>query len=136
MIKPIVLDPKLVGYWPLDEASGATAFDLGRGGNNGTINGTTRVKQTNGQRALLLGGAASNDYIAFGNVFNEYIAGPDKKFSIGGWVTVEQLPANQMAFFVKAALRKSLPILPKPLIPTFTAIFHFLLFYIFVSSII
>jgi hypothetical protein len=57
------------GYWPLDEASGSTAYDHSVGGVDGTITGADRIKVTDGSRALSFV-QANSDKLALGNVGN------------------------------------------------------------------
>jgi hypothetical protein len=81
----------LVGYWPLDEISGATAADISGNGNSGSmLNGLT-ANSTNNLGAV--GNGLSFDGI------DDYIEVPTNgifnptSVTVSGWIKLDQLPA-------------------------------------------
>jgi hypothetical protein len=109
-----------VGHWRLDECQGATVYDSGSGGNNGTItiggSGTqdgigtctdgdssnARYNGRNGRRNASLDFDGTDDYISFSS-------GPDISGSVGSisfWMNVHgglSADANQYAYANSAA---------------------------------
>jgi len=62
---PVKLQANLIGYWPLDEASGTTAYDYGSGGNDmAHVSAPPRIKMPNGKRALDFDGSADGCKVA------------------------------------------------------------------------
>ncbi|HEY3861256.1 MAG TPA: LamG-like jellyroll fold domain-containing protein [Verrucomicrobiae bacterium] len=72
-----------LGYWPLNEASGATAFDLA-GGDNGTYVGNVALGQPGVPNAAFGGSSAS----ALFDGTTAYVDIPEGPFNITGAITV------------------------------------------------
>ncbi len=65
---PPLRDRGLVGYWPLDEGTGTTAYDRSGNNNNGTlVNNPTWQTSTNCKRGSCLSFDGSTNYINIGN---------------------------------------------------------------------
>jgi hypothetical protein len=84
----------LIGYWPLNESSGSTAYDHSRNENHGTINdgGDSTVPGATGilgQNAYSFDG--SNDYVNFGH--RSYFSFGSGSFTISLW-TYSQSSSN------------------------------------------
>lgn len=88
----------LVGYWPLNESSGTTAYDnsgnenhgIVKDGGDSTIPGATGIL---GQKAYSFDG--NNDYIDYGNVLSL----PDTGFAISAWVNINSFDTHNAIFF-------------------------------------
>ena len=70
--------------------TGNTWTDLSGNGNNGTLVGPSYT--TDNQGALVFDGV--DDYVNFGNIFNDVFAGVDKKFTIIAFVKYNNLVEN------------------------------------------
>lgn len=95
MHKPIITDDSLVGYWPLDEVSGTTAYDYGSGGNDVTLFSMTRNKITNGKRCIVGDGSTSYGILTQNGDMSSLGSGD---LTIGGWIKLSSLPAQSVLF--------------------------------------
>ncbi|MHC4072028.1 MAG: LamG-like jellyroll fold domain-containing protein [Planctomycetota bacterium] len=85
-------DPDLVGYWPFDEGSGATATDLSVNGYNGTLNGgATWINGVNGG-ALQFNG---NDAVV---ETGQSILNGLEGFTLAGWVSASNVDTYSSLF--------------------------------------
>ena len=83
----------LVGYWPLDEASGTIVSDS-ENGYDGTIIGAQWVSGVDGS-ALEFDGV--NDYVSLPD--NESAWLPSNNFSLSTWIFPERAPGTHEVFF-------------------------------------
>jgi hypothetical protein len=75
-----IVDPNLVGWWKLDEASGTTALDWSGYGNDGTFVGQPQWVEGIIDGALELNG---NDFVRMDSVADDI---PSNNMSMGAWV--------------------------------------------------
>ena len=78
--------------------TGTTWTDLSGNGNNGTLVGPSYT--TDNQGALVFDGV--DDYVNFGNIFNDVFAGVDKKFTISAFVKYNNLLENGNVILAKS----------------------------------
>lgn len=89
------LSQNLVGYWPLQEDSGTTAYDFSGNANDGTTNGGVTVNQTGilGTSAYSFDGM--DDYVDVGNPLGDTTT---TNFAISMWVNPASLSAEDALF--------------------------------------
>lgn len=84
----------LIGWWKLDEMSGTSAYDSSGNEMFGTLNGsmTFSGNGTSGKIGRALAFDGSNDYVDFGNIYNN----PIEPFTLSAWVKVPDItPASK-----------------------------------------
>ncbi|MFT4892885.1 MAG: hypothetical protein ACI8Z7_000674 [Candidatus Nanohaloarchaea archaeon] len=88
----------LIGYWPLNEDSGNTAYDASGNDNNGTINGDVNQATSSllGQKSYFFGGTDS--YIDIGN-FGYTINSSGTPYSVSAWFKIPDSPSSQNVIF-------------------------------------
>lgn len=100
MYLPISLQENLIGYWPLDETGGTTAYDYGSGGKNGTIAGTPiKTKMTNGKLCLFFDG--SDDVVTMGT----YLIGTE--FTTAFWFRTGLLDGADTIYYTGSTSNES-----------------------------
>jgi hypothetical protein len=91
LLGPVWASAALVGHWTFDEASGPTVFDATANGNDGTINGATRVAGHVGSGALSFDG--QNDIVNIPNDAALNFAG-SSSMTVTAWVSAAGAPGG------------------------------------------
>lgn len=90
----------LVGYWPLDEGSGSTAYDYSGKENDGTVNdgGDSTVPGSSGvlgQNAYSFDG--NNDYVSIPQLSSNF----SSQVSISGWLNPDTISGDNRQWVVE-----------------------------------